>query len=93
MTKLLLVLAGALCLVACGGSDQSCEFNGQCQRGQVCLRPEPVPGSDSPLGTCIDPHGVAGLCYHETDCKDELVCVLPAGGNATTGGSCQGVTR
>jgi hypothetical protein len=94
MTKLrVLCFAAAVGSVGCGASEQSCERNDQCQRGQACLRPEPVPGTNSPLGSCIDPRGLGGLCYHATDCHEPLACVLPAGGSATIGGSCQAVTR
>jgi hypothetical protein len=75
--------------VGCGSSEMGCERNDQCIRGQACLRPERPPGEDAPLGKCVDPGGVAALCYHAADCKDPLVCVLPAGGSPATGGSCQ----
>ncbi len=86
-------LAAALGGLGCGSSaEMSCERNDQCMRGQACLRAERLPGEDAPLGKCVDPGGVAALCYHGTDCKDPLVCVLPAGGSPATGGSCQVVS-
>jgi hypothetical protein len=88
------LLAALLGSTACGSSEATCEHNDQCVRGQSCLRRESLPGEDAPLGRCIDPLGVGGVCYHKQDCKDPLACVLPSGGTpGTTGGTCQTVQR
>jgi hypothetical protein len=92
--RLVVVAALLLGAIGCGPSEATCERNDQCVRGQSCLRRESLPGEDAPLGRCIDPLGVGGVCYHSTDCKDPLACVLPPGGTpGTTGGTCQFVMR
>jgi hypothetical protein len=94
LTVMVMLLAGVLGGVGCGSSEATCERNDQCQRGQACLRKESLPGDDAPLGMCIDPLGIGGICYHSTDCKDPLECVFPPGGTpGTTGGACQAVKR
>jgi hypothetical protein len=36
--------------------------------------------------------GVGDRCQVKSDCEDNLDCILPAGGNTQTGGTCQMVT-
>lgn len=39
------------------------------------------------MGGCLQ--GVGDRCQVTGDCKNNLVCVLPAGATAVTGGTCQ----
>lgn len=41
------------------------------------------------LGAAGCKQGVGERCQVDSDCEDNLICVLPAGGTAQAGGTCQ----
>jgi hypothetical protein len=88
-----LCVTALLFATACGHSGVSCEETAQCPAGEVCLRPQFGPNEPAPPpGSCVEPRSAEQLCYRAQDCKEGLLCVLPAGGTPAAGGSCQPVT-
>ena len=86
-----LIVVLALVAAGCGSSvtlGRSCYADSECQP-LVCNAPFVGPGDPPQPGTCQQPAAAGGVCHRPAECADGLTCVIPAGGDTVTGGSCE----